>query len=158
MAVAIRDTDVDRGREHCFRFAADGAAPSAAREAVDVALDGIEPGARLTVGVLTRAAVAACVRGRGGLVRVDVLLGPEIIRVEVSGAGDGFSLPADADGLDELSLLHPDPRPFGSRSYLLDRLAEEWGIERGYEAVWFEVDHASPSPRRHRSRTLVAVS
>jgi hypothetical protein len=159
MAVAVRDTDVDRhGRELNLWFAADAAAPAAAREAVEIALGDIESGARLTAGVLTRAVVAACVRDHGGVARVDLWLGPEVVRLEVSGAGDGFKLPANADAVDELSLSHPDPRPFGWRSYLLDRLAEDWGIDPAYEAVWFEVDHASPSPRRRRSRHVVGIS
>lgn len=159
MAVAVRDTDVDR-REHelSFRFAADCAAPAAAREAVEFALDGIDAGARLTAGVLTRALVAICVRDHGGVVHVALTRGPELVRVEVSGAGDGFRLPACRGKVDELSLTDADPRPLGWRSYLLSRLAEDWGIDAGYEVAWFEVDHASAGSRRLQTRPALSVA
>ena len=149
MAVAVADTDVARrGRELSFRFAADCAAPGAARDAVELALGELDAGARLTAGLLARALVAICVSDRGGIVRAELTPGPERVLVEITGAGDGFRLPAARDMIDELCLTDADPRPAGWRSYLLDRLADDWGIDSEYEVAWFEVDHASDSPRR----------
>jgi hypothetical protein len=158
MAVAVADKEVaHRGRELSFRFAADCAAPEAARDAVELAVGDLGGGARLTSGVLARALVAICVSDHGGVVHVDLTIGPERVLVEVSGAGDGFRLPPERGAINELCLTDADPRPSGWRSYLLDRLADDWGIDPEFETAWFEIDHASDSPRRmgtHRASAL----
>ena len=159
MAVAVADTDVaSRERELSFRFAADCTAPGSARDAVELALGELDGGARLTAGVLARAMVAICVSDHGGVVHLDIAIGPERVLVEVSGAGDGFRLPAGRGTIDELCLTDADPRPIGWRSYLLDRLADDWGIDSEYETAWFEVDHASDSPRRMGTQHAAALA
>jgi hypothetical protein len=158
MAVAVPDTEVgSRARELSFQFAADCAAPAAARDALEDALEEIEAGARIAAGVLARALVAICVRDHGGVVHVELSVGPERLRIEVSGAGDGFRLPSAAGTVDELSLTDVEPRPLGWRSYLLSRLAEEWGIDTEYELAWFELDHASADSRRLRAHPVATA-
>jgi anti-sigma regulatory factor (Ser/Thr protein kinase) len=60
-----------------------------------------------------------------------VLDAGDVLRVEVRDGGAGF----------ELVALEPDPaRPSGWGLYLVEQLADRWGVERGPPAmVWFEL-------------------
>jgi anti-sigma regulatory factor (Ser/Thr protein kinase) len=65
-------------------------------------------------------------------VTVTVELTPDAVRVEVSDTGDGFEPPPRPDVALE--------SPSGWGLYLVDRLAERWGVENaGRSAVWFEL-------------------
>jgi anti-sigma regulatory factor (Ser/Thr protein kinase) len=59
---------------------------------------------------------------------------PDRLRVEVLDAGQGFDpKPRDLDR----------ERPGGWGLYLVDRLADRWGVDRGpLTRVWFEIDTA----------------
>ena len=71
-------------------------------------------------------------------VGLEVELDSETIRVEVSDSGSGFDpLPRDADR----------SRPGGWGLYLVDRLADRWGVARNsLTRVWFEIDLGAPRP------------
>ena len=134
--------------ELSYRFAADQAAAGTVRDALEADVEGIEWGARLTVALLARAIVAMCVRGEGGAVCVEVSIGSERARVEVSGTGRGFKLPLSPRAIDYFSFDEEAPRPPGWRAYLLDQLADEWGVDEDAGVAWFEVDHATSVARR----------
>jgi hypothetical protein len=149
-------------RGFSFELVADDGAPDGARDAIATdereALRGVDRGARLTASLLARSVVASCVRGGGGRVRVRVAIGDERVRVEVSGEGPGFVLPLSQRSIDHLSFDDAMPQPIGWRAYLLDRLADAWGIDDAAGAAWFEVDHASTDARRLRTRQRIAVA
>jgi hypothetical protein len=135
-------------RERGYRFAVDQVAPTAAREATERELQDLEWGPKLTAGLLTGALVATCIRGEGGEVHVGVTVKPDLIRVEVTGSGHGFRLPLSSRAIDYLCIGDEEARPVGWRSYLLDQLAERWGVDERNGLAWFEVDHASAEARR----------
>ena len=145
-----------------FKLPADAGAPDRARDAIAVAdresLADLDAGARLAVSLLTRSLVASCVRGEGGHVEIAVTVDAERVRVEVSGAGPAFTLPLSGRSTDYLAFDDSMRQPIGWRAYLLDRLADSWGIDEGRGAAWFEVDHASPDARRLLTRHRVAVA
>jgi serine phosphatase RsbU (regulator of sigma subunit)/anti-sigma regulatory factor (Ser/Thr protein kinase) len=65
-------------------------------------------------------------------VRVTVTLTPDAVRVEVSDSGEGFEPPPRPD--------EPLESPSGWGLYLVDRLAERWGVDAGdRSSVWFEL-------------------
>jgi anti-sigma regulatory factor (Ser/Thr protein kinase) len=85
----------------------------------------------LVTELLTNSVRHACASGDWIALDVEVLT--DAVRVVVSDRGPGFT---------------PDPspkpyldRPGGWGLYLVDRLADRWGVERaGKTAVWFEID------------------
>jgi anti-sigma regulatory factor (Ser/Thr protein kinase) len=68
-------------------------------------------------------------------VRIHVQVTPSTVRVEVADAGEGFEpKPRDADRT----------RPGGWGLYLVDELADRWGVARNdLTCVWFEMDHGA---------------
>ena len=141
-----------------YRFTADGAAPARVREALKGDLDEIDAGATLALALLARAVVASCVRGDEGTVRVSVRVGSEQVRVEVSGAGPGFRLPLGPRAIDRFSLDDDGAPPPGWRSYLIDRLADAWGVDEEAGVVWVEVDHVTAGARRLQRDVTRTVS
>jgi serine phosphatase RsbU (regulator of sigma subunit)/anti-sigma regulatory factor (Ser/Thr protein kinase) len=66
-------------------------------------------------------------------VRVTVTLTPENLRVEVADGGSGFEPPPPP--------TDPSDNPSGWGLYLVDRLADRWGVEDADGTmVWFEID------------------
>jgi anti-sigma regulatory factor (Ser/Thr protein kinase) len=66
----------------------------------------------------------------------------DLVRARVTDRGGGFARPP------------PDPRvedPSGWGLFLVSKLADRWGIERGRETlVWFEIDRRSTARSRPR--------
>jgi len=143
-------TDASRlqSRELNYRLAADRSAPGCVRDALEGDLDDIDGGARLTVELLARAVVAMCIRGEGGSVSVDVTIGPEQVRLEVSGEGSGFRLPVSSRTIDYFSIDDAAAPPSGWRTYLIGRLADDWGVDEDAGVAWVEVDHVTDAARR----------
>ena len=136
------------GRNLDYRLAADRSAPARVREALEGDLDYIDGGARLTVELLARALVAMCIRGEGGSVCVEVTIGPQQVRVEVSGEGSGFRLPLSSRSIDYFSFEDGAAPPPGWRTYLIGRLADDWGVDEDAGVVWVEVDYVTDAARR----------
>jgi anti-sigma regulatory factor (Ser/Thr protein kinase) len=66
-------------------------------------------------------------------VRVTVTLTPEVLRVEVTDGGSGFEPPPPPSD--------PSDTPSGWGLYLVDRLADRWGVrDDDGTLVWFEID------------------
>jgi anti-sigma regulatory factor (Ser/Thr protein kinase) len=65
-------------------------------------------------------------------IRLRVDCRPDAIRVEVVDKGPGFEPAVRAD---------PEPEPSGWGLYLVERLADRWGVDSdGNTVVWFEID------------------
>lgn len=79
--------------------------------------------------------------GARGWIGLRLTLRADVLRVEVSDPGGGFDyVPPERDGTQES----------GWGLFLVDRIADRWGIESGeVSLVWFEIDST-----RERDRTL----
>jgi anti-sigma regulatory factor (Ser/Thr protein kinase) len=89
---------------------------------------------RLLVSELVTNAIRHAEGPSGGKVSLDVSIGPRGVRVEVADPGEGFD-PSPRD--DEMT------RPGGWGLYLVDRIADRWGVMRNrMTRVWFELDAA----------------
>jgi len=124
------------GRELSVRLKRGPAAASAARNAL-LALEArvdrqcLED-IRLLVSELVTNAVRHAGGPRGGEVALDVTIDAPKIHVEVADPGAGFD-PQPRD--DEIN------RPGGWGLYLVDRIADRWGVVRNQlNHVWFEID------------------
>lgn len=89
---------------------------------------------RLLVSELVTNAVRHAGLSAGDRIRLLVQLHDAVLRVEVHDPGTGF----------ELRPAEPDPaRASGWGLYLVDELADRWGMEGGDRAgtrIWFELD------------------
>jgi anti-sigma regulatory factor (Ser/Thr protein kinase) len=111
-------------------------AVGAARTAIDCVADRVEAetleDVRLLVSELVTNSIRHSGTGESSQVRLDLLVSPETLRVEVADAGSGFE---------------PRPRVRGQSKgsgwglYLVDRLADRWGVVNDrLTRVWFEID------------------
>jgi anti-sigma regulatory factor (Ser/Thr protein kinase) len=64
-------------------------------------------------------------------VYLDVRIDDQHVRVEVRDSGPGFDPPAVAP---------PDDADEGWGLFLVEQLADEWGVDRDRQAVWFHID------------------
>ena len=62
---------------------------------------------------------------------LDVKIEGEVVRVEVRDSGPGFERPVAAP---------PDDADEGWGLFLVEQLADEWGVDSGRQAVWFQID------------------
>jgi anti-sigma regulatory factor (Ser/Thr protein kinase) len=120
-----------------FEFHPDPAVVRTARDATNVLAPTLSRAKIDDLRLLVSEVVTNAVR-HGGVssdewIRVRVSLGRERVRVEVSNPGTGFdSEPGDGLGVVKES---------GWGMYLLDRLADRWGITSGDgTCVWFELE------------------
>ena len=127
------------GSELSVRFDRGPSAAFAARNALlalDERVDGqVLEDIRLLVSELVTNAVRHANAPKGGAVELDVTIDHSRVRVEVADPGAGFD-PQPRD--DEMS------RPGGWGLYLVDRIADRWGVIRNrMNRVWFEIDGAA---------------
>ena len=81
--------------------------------------------------VVTNSVIHGGSKDSSDWIGLDVELSPEALRVEVRDHGPGFR-PAPA---------LPSPMETGGRGlYLVDELADRWGVADGGRRVWFELD------------------
>jgi anti-sigma regulatory factor (Ser/Thr protein kinase) len=131
------------GSELSVRFDRGPTAASAARNAL-LALDERVDGKTLDdIRLLVSELVTNAIRhaeAEGGTVELNVTIAGDRVRVEVADPGTGFE-PQPRD--DEMN------RPGGWGLYLVDRIADRWGVVRNrMNRVWFELDAS-----RSRSRS-----
>lgn len=124
------------GTELSVRFDRGPTAAAGARNALlalEQRLDGqVLEDIRLLVSELVTNAVRHASGPAGGEVGLDVTIDDSCVRVEVADPGGGFD-PQPRD--DEMS------RPGGWGLYLVDRIADRWGVARNrMNRVWFEID------------------
>ena len=123
------------GSELSVRFDRGPSAAQAARTALLSLEERLDPPVlddiRLLVSELVTNAIRHADAATGG-VEVDVSIEGRRVRVEVADPGDGFE-PQPRD--DEMH------RPGGWGLYLVDRIADRWGVIRNsLNRVWFELD------------------
>jgi anti-sigma regulatory factor (Ser/Thr protein kinase) len=131
--VAMRD---HVGSELSVRFDRGPSAASAARNALlalEQRVDGrVLDDIRLLVSELVTNAIRHAEAPNGGDVEVDVTIEDRRVRVEVADPGAGFEPQARDDEM---------TRPGGWGLYLVDRIADRWGVIRNrMNRVWFELD------------------
>jgi len=123
-----------------LRLAATVESVRAARHAVD-ALDLLSDHdeAAFNTRLLVTELVGNSVRHAGldaaDIITLDLELRPDAVRVEVRDPGPGFSAPSFADD--------PPMGTSGRGLYLVDALADRWGVNRSRDnqaRVWFEID------------------
>lgn len=133
-------------RQISVQFEPGPSAASAARNALLAVEDRVDGellnDIRLLVSELVTNSVRHSEIPTDGEVRLDVAVTPTTVRVEVADSGKGFEpKPRDADR----------SRPGGWGLYLVDRMADRWGVaRRDLTRVWFEIDH----PRRPEAQAL----
>jgi anti-sigma regulatory factor (Ser/Thr protein kinase) len=66
-------------------------------------------------------------------IMLDVGMVDDVVRVEVRDSGPGFDPPAASP---------PDDADEGWGLFLVEQLADEWGVDRSRQAVWFQIDCA----------------
>lgn len=118
-----------------IRLAHEPRAPAEARRAVE-SLGAPVTGDRLDdVRLLVTELVTNAIRHAHGRVDLEVQTVSGYIRVEVTDSGPGFD-PKDRPELDLESM--------GGRGlYLVERIADRWGVENGDRTVvWFEIEAA----------------
>jgi anti-sigma regulatory factor (Ser/Thr protein kinase) len=117
----------------------DSSSPSAARSALETQElpipRGVLPDLQLLVSELVTNAVRHARMASDQRIEVRVRVEPDHVRVEVEDPGRGFTpMPRRPD----------DRRDAGWGLYLVDRLADRWGVFDGSPAVvWFEVGWAA---------------
>ena len=66
-------------------------------------------------------------------IMLDVKIDADVVRIEVRDPGPGFEPPVAAP---------PDDADEGWGLFLVGQLADEWGVDQGRQAVWFQIDCA----------------
>jgi anti-sigma regulatory factor (Ser/Thr protein kinase) len=66
-------------------------------------------------------------------IMLDVDISGEVVRCEVRDHGPGFERPLASP---------PDDADEGWGLFLVEQLADEWGVDSGRRAVWFQIDCA----------------
>ena len=140
----------DRGIELDLQLHAGATAPSYARALVGGLRDRVPEDVLDDLVLLVSEVVTNCVRhaglGPADAIRLHVRATSESVRLDVVDLGRGFDMPEAAV---------PDPRePGGWGLYIVDQLADRWGVERSKGSrVWFEID-AGPNGRPRAANEL----
>ena len=117
-------------------LARDPDSPAKTRRALGEISDHLTPRRLEDAQLLVSELVTNAIRHAGledhDVIRLVVVTGDHVLRIEVWDSGPGF----------ELSEPAPDPaRPSGWGLYLVRELSDRWGVERNSETrVWFELD------------------
>jgi anti-sigma regulatory factor (Ser/Thr protein kinase) len=91
---------------------------------------------RLLVSELVTNSVKHAQVGEDDSIELGVKIEHDVVRVEVRDSGPGFEPPPAAP---------PDDADEGWGLFLVEQLADEWGVERDRQAVWFQIDCAKRS-------------
>jgi anti-sigma regulatory factor (Ser/Thr protein kinase) len=78
---------------------------------------------------------------------LDVKIQEQVVRVEVRDPGPGFEPPAVAP---------PDDADEGWGLFLVEQLADEWGVDRERQTVWFQIDCGNRETGDSQSRSTAA--
>ena len=123
--------------ELSFELAGGPYAVTAARLALSELDSHIEPSiafdVRLLVSELVTNSVKHAAVGEDESILLEVRVVEDVLRVEVRDSGPGFERPSSAP---------PDDADEGWGLFLVEQLADQWGVDSGRQAVWFEIDCA----------------
>ena len=86
---------------------------------------------RLLVSELVTNSVKHAKVGEDDSIMLGVKIDGELVRIEVRDSGPGFDPPPSAP---------PEDADEGWGLFLVEQLADEWGVERERQAVWFQID------------------
>jgi serine/threonine-protein kinase RsbW len=123
-----------------YAFPADPNAPAAARRALEGVGAGVGDRLLERSGLAMTEVVTNSVQHAGLApsqnIGLELSLGPELLRIEVSDAGPGF-IPAPASS-------KPDQAPGGWGLWLVDQLTDRWGVDCSHSTrVWLEFDRGA---------------
>ena len=130
----VRRAEVDEGLT--VRIAGGPDAAARARRAITNLRGDIDPSVRDTLRLLVTELVANSVRhARADALTLRVVVGPRAVLTEVTDSGPGF---------DPASTGAPRDDHSGYGLFLVERLADRWGVARAGRStrVWFELAHA----------------
>ena len=130
----VRRAEVDEGLT--VRIAGGPDAAARARRAITNLRGDIDPSVRDTLRLLVTELVANSVRhARTDALTLRVVVGPRAVLTEVTDSGPGF---------DPASTGAPRDDHSGYGLFLVERLADRWGVARAGRStrVWFELAHA----------------
>jgi anti-sigma regulatory factor (Ser/Thr protein kinase) len=118
-----------------FELAGGPYAVTAARLALSDLDAHLEPSVAFDVRLLVSELVTNSVKHANVSEDDSIMLGvkikDEVVHVEVRDQGPGFEPPPTAP---------PDDADEGWGLFLVEQLADEWGVERERQAVWFQID------------------
>jgi anti-sigma regulatory factor (Ser/Thr protein kinase) len=120
-------------------LAANTAAPSEARRAIDDLQADLGDSLAENVRLLVSELVTNSIRHSGAPadrpIEFALQASPEVVRIDVQDRGSWRQPAPDPDGTSGWGL------------YLVDRLADRWGVEHGEGTrAWFEIDRSASSP------------
>ena len=130
----VRRAEVDEGLT--VRIAGGPDAAARARRAITNLRGDIDPSVRDTLRLLVTELVANSVRhARADALTLRVVVGPRAVLTEVTDSGPGF---------DPASTGAPRDDHSGYGLFLVERLADRWGVARAGRStrVWFELAQA----------------
>jgi anti-sigma regulatory factor (Ser/Thr protein kinase) len=127
----------DRPIELDLQLHAGATAPSYARALVAGLRERVPEDVLDDLILLVSEVVTNCVRhaglGSGDAIRLQVKATPSSVRLDVVDRGKGFDMPEVVE--------HDILEPGGWGLYIVDQLADRWGVERRHGSrVWFELD------------------
>jgi anti-sigma regulatory factor (Ser/Thr protein kinase) len=118
-----------------FELAGGPYAVTAARLALSDLDTHLEPSIAFDVRLLVSELVTNSVKHARVTEDDSIMLGvkihDEVVRIEVRDSGPGFEPPAAAP---------PDDADQGWGLFLVEQLADDWGVDSGRQAVWFAID------------------
>lgn len=114
---------------HTLTIERDARAPSAARAALE-RLDGTDPALLANARLLVSEIVTNSVKYGEGAVVLTVDVEPRALRVEATDDGGGFT---------PVARSRPSTDVGGWGLYLVEALADRWGVHDGSTHVWFEL-------------------
>jgi anti-sigma regulatory factor (Ser/Thr protein kinase) len=118
-----------------FELAGGPYAVTAARLALSELESQVESSIAFDVRLLVSELVTNSVKHAGvtedDSILLDVNMNGEVVRVEVRDSGPGFERPVASP---------PDDADEGWGLFLVEQLADQWGVDSSRRAVWFEID------------------
>ncbi len=123
--------------EMSFELAGGPYAVTAARLALSDLDARLEPSIAFDVRLLVSELVTNSVKharvSEDDSIMLEVAIRGEIVRIEVRDSGPGFEPPVAAP---------PDDADEGWGLFLVEQLADQWGVDSDRQAVWFEINCA----------------
>jgi anti-sigma regulatory factor (Ser/Thr protein kinase) len=120
-----------------FELAGGPYAVTAARLALSDLDSHVDPSVAFDVRLLVSELVTNSVKhahvSEDDSIYLDVRMDGPIVRIEVRDSGPGFEPPA---------ISPPEDADEGWGLFLVEQLADEWGVVRDRQAVWFQIDCA----------------